>query len=229
MKEDYVGSVLKKGLGPEYIKFRNTGSGEEAYIEGRTAIDLANRIFGYNGWSSEVKEANVLETEQKPSGYTVTVTALVKITIKDGASREDIGIGLSENQRIKGKAIKVAYKSAITDGIKRALRQFGYALGNCCYDREYSTAIKKVTRTPKAPLQVSDLIRPESLIFSVKKPSQQATATHQTESVSANKEENTVNRPKPSNLLSPLNSKVLVSSENRNYLLSVDDVLSSDG
>jgi len=42
-------------------------------------------------------------------------------------------------------------KEAVTDALKRALRNFGNLLGNCLYDKEYTREIQKV----KAPPPVS--------------------------------------------------------------------------
>lgn len=39
-------------------------------------------------------------------------------------------------------------KEAVTDAIKRTLRNFGNVLGNCLYDKQYVTEIAKV----KAPV-----------------------------------------------------------------------------
>lgn len=156
--------VLRMYLGPEYIKYKNTGYTKEPYIEGWAAINIANEIFGHNGWSSEIKMCSIndikeVETQGQP--YTVTVSATVRITLKDGAYREDIGFGISENQKHKALAIKHAHKSAITDAIKRALRQFGRVLGNCCYDSHYRESIRKMRCEPRKPIPETQFLRPE--------------------------------------------------------------------
>jgi recombination DNA repair RAD52 pathway protein len=50
-----------------------------------------------------------------------------------------VGYGGSDNQRSKAQALDKARKEAVTDAIKRALRIFGNHLGNCCYDKVYTT------------------------------------------------------------------------------------------
>ncbi|KAI5187104.1 DNA repair and recombination protein RAD52 [Nematocida homosporus] len=152
---------LNKFLGPEYIKFRNTGYTEEAYVEGWAIIQVANRIFGFDGWSSEIKKIDVLAIEEYPDErYTVTVSAIARVILKDGTYREDMGVGSAERIKGKGKAFKQAHKSAITDSLKRALRQFGTALGSCCYDKHYASAIKKIKPNPQTALDENNLIRP---------------------------------------------------------------------
>ncbi|EIJ88100.1 uncharacterized protein NEPG_01406 [Nematocida parisii ERTm1] len=158
---------LERPLGPEYISFRNTGYSEEPYIEGWTAIQMANRIFGYDGWSSHIIDVNTVSTEDTHDGRsTVAAKAHVRITLVSGIFREDIGFGVAERVNGKGKAIKQAYKSAVTDAIKRTLKQFGKALGSCCNDKNYIRHIKQVKKK-NCPINESDLIRPGSHPFTV--------------------------------------------------------------
>jgi DNA repair and recombination protein RAD52 len=79
--------------------------------------------------------------------------------LKDGTSREDIGFGSSENQRSKSQAYEKAKKEAATDALKRALRQLGDCLGNCCYDKEFLRDIKKITKQKAEGLDPSKLLR----------------------------------------------------------------------
>ena len=47
------------------------------------------------------------------------------------------------NEKDRGKGIENARKEAISDGIKRALRHFGHALGLGVYDKRHSrTALR---------------------------------------------------------------------------------------
>jgi recombination DNA repair RAD52 pathway protein len=106
------------------------------------------------------------------------VSASVRVQLKDGSYHEvdaisnvdetiqDIGYGVSENQRGKGAALeKVTFsvdfsfspstfyshlsffqakKEAVTDATKRTLRLFGHSLGNCIHDKEYLKFVKRV-------------------------------------------------------------------------------------
>ena len=58
-----------------------------------------------------------------------------------------MGYGKVENCKSKATAFEKARKEGTTDGLKRALRNFGNVLGNCIYDKEY---ISKVTRVKGA-------------------------------------------------------------------------------
>ncbi len=51
---------LDKQLGPEYISARPGASGTKVhYLEAFKVINLANEVFGFNGWSSSVRNINV--------------------------------------------------------------------------------------------------------------------------------------------------------------------------
>ncbi len=50
---------------------------------------------------------------------------------------KDIGYGHIENCKGKAPAFEKAKKEGTTDGLKRALRNFGNLLGNCVYDKDY--------------------------------------------------------------------------------------------
>lgn len=109
-----------------------------AYVESWKAIELANSIFGFTGWSSNIVDLTPDFIEEIGTGnnvkYRVGVTAIVKLTLKDGTFHEDVGYGVAENKN-KGKAIENAKKESVTDARKRALRLFGNGLGNSVYDR----------------------------------------------------------------------------------------------
>ena len=57
--------------------------------------------------------------------------------LRGGGFHEDVGYGVSEGMRSKALALEKARKEAVTDGLKRALKSFGNALGNCINDKEY--------------------------------------------------------------------------------------------
>ncbi|OAG28969.1 DNA repair and recombination protein RAD52 [Nematocida displodere] len=158
-----VAKELDKYLGPEYIKYKTTGYASEPYIEGWAAVAIANKIFGHDGWSSEIKNLSPPLIEDLGSGkITAQGSATVRVTLATGVFREDIGFGVAENVKGRSRAIKQAQKSAVTDALKRALRQFGRALGGCCYDTYYLGNLKKVSTRTRAPITEDMLIRPDS-------------------------------------------------------------------
>jgi recombination DNA repair RAD52 pathway protein len=51
---------LDKFLGPEYLASRQGFRGEKLYyVPGEKAINLANEVFGFNGWSSSIQNVQI--------------------------------------------------------------------------------------------------------------------------------------------------------------------------
>ncbi|NWX29308.1 RAD52 protein, partial [Notiomystis cincta] len=78
--------------------------------------------------------------------FYVGVCAFVKVQLKDGSYHEDVGYGVSEGLKSKALSLEKARKEAVTDGLKRALKCFGNALGNCILDKGYLRAVNKLPR-----------------------------------------------------------------------------------
>lgn len=144
-------SRLEKQLGPEYISSRAGPSGQKVhYLAAEKCIQLANEVFGFNGWSSQIKEVQVDFVEENPTTLRVNLglSVIVRVTLRDGTYHEDIGYGHMENAKGKAAAFEKAKKEGTTDGLKRALRNFGNVLGNCIYDKEYLKQVNKVKAAP---------------------------------------------------------------------------------
>lgn len=151
---------LNKVLGPEYVSFRPGGGGQNvSYIEGWKALNLANEIFGFNGWSSELISVQVDFLDSHGSGrVSLGLSVVVRITIKDGTFHEDFGYGFIENAKNKAMAFEKCKKEAFTDGLKRCLRCFGNVLGNCLYDKTIIAKMQKV-KLPPSELDHDDFYR----------------------------------------------------------------------
>ncbi|XP_062837220.1 DNA repair protein RAD52 homolog isoform X2 [Anolis carolinensis] len=74
---------------------------------------------------------------------------------KDGAYHEDVGYGVSEGLKSKALSLEKARKEAVTDGLKRALKCFGNALGNCILDKDYLRSVNKLPRQIPPDLDLS--------------------------------------------------------------------------
>ncbi|TXT13725.1 hypothetical protein VHUM_01092 [Vanrija humicola] len=152
---------LAKKLGPEYVSQRpGMGGGPKlSYLEGWKAINLANDVFGFNGWSSSIislKTDYMDVTDQ--NRVTLGITAIIRVTLQDGCFHEDVGYGTAENLRGRSAALEKAQKEAVTDGLKRALKHFGNVMGNCLYDKDYAAAVKKMKVPPVSSICVALLI-----------------------------------------------------------------------
>ncbi|NXO89202.1 RAD52 protein, partial [Certhia brachydactyla] len=147
--------ALRQRLGPDYISSRQAGGGQKVcYIEGHKVISLANEMFGFNGWAHSVTQQNVDFVDLNNGRFYVGVCAFVKVQLKDGSYHEDVGYGVSEGLKSKALSLEKARKEAVTDGLKRALKCFGNALGNCILDKDYLRAVSKLPRQVPPELEL---------------------------------------------------------------------------
>ncbi|THV00733.1 hypothetical protein K435DRAFT_656676 [Dendrothele bispora CBS 962.96] len=161
---------LNQQLGPEYISTRpGPGGGPKlVYAEGWKIINLANEVFGFNGWSSNLVNlaTDFCDFNEESRRYNVGVTAIVRVTLRDGVFHEDVGYGLLENAKSKAQALDKCKKEAVTDGLKRTLRNFGNLLGNCLYDKAYTNEIVKVKVQPVRSVAIAPHFTILTIIFS---------------------------------------------------------------
>lgn len=107
------------------------------YIEGWHAINEANRIFGFDGWSYTIAlTADRVEHGKDSKGqpqWQAAYTCVCTVTVGN-VVRQDVGFGSGFARQI-GDAIEGATKEAATDALKRALRSFGNQFGLALYDK----------------------------------------------------------------------------------------------
>jgi DNA repair and recombination protein RAD52 len=128
---------------------RRTGPGGNSvpFLSGATAIRTANEIFGPDMWANEVKELHVVTKEvakevfgrdgKKVITKTFETQARVHMRVYAlGTFHEDFGHHTMETSD-KNTNEENAIKAATTDALKRCLRLFGDALGNCLYDKKF--------------------------------------------------------------------------------------------
>ncbi|KAM4748724.1 DNA repair protein RAD52 homolog [Rhinophrynus dorsalis] len=116
-------------------------------------------MFGYNGWSHSITQQNVDFVDLSNGKFYVGVCAFVKVQLKDGSYHEDVGYGVSEGLKSKALSLEKARKEAVTDGLKRSLKCFGNALGNCILDKEYLRAVNKLPKLVQPELDVAQTKR----------------------------------------------------------------------
>ena len=116
---------------------RGRGNRSVSYLEGRTVIDQANRIFGHGGWGHEVvgdvllRDLDQVNTQTGEVRRIRAYSATVKVTVPGAPPRTDVGFQPVAEETVEGH--ETAYKGAVTDGLKRALRTFGAQFGNSLY------------------------------------------------------------------------------------------------
>lgn len=109
MKIARLQAKLDQKLGPEYISQRPgpAGGPKLTYAEGWKIINLANEIFGFNGWCSNIVSltTDFIDFNEESKRYNVGVTAIVRVTLREGAFHEDVGYGTLENAKSKASAL----------------------------------------------------------------------------------------------------------------------------
>ncbi|KAF3088402.1 DNA repair protein rad52 [Orbilia oligospora] len=149
---------LNQKLGPEFISHRaGPGGRKVAYISGDKSINLANHVFGFNGWSSQIQEVVVDFVDESAGRVSIGISITMRLTLRDGMYREDIGYGEAENMKGKAAAFSKAKKSATTDALKRTLRQFG-EIFSCISDADFLKKVLKI-KVPSTDLDESVLYR----------------------------------------------------------------------
>ena len=133
-----VTEALAQPLDPQLVSQRKGRGGRQFdYIEGHTAIDQANKIFGFGSWGYELVGDVTLRTIEQTDSRTGEVTrsdaysAVVRVTVPGAPSRTDVGFQPVTDETPEGH--ETAYKGAVTDALKRALRSFGDRFGNGLY------------------------------------------------------------------------------------------------
>ena len=142
-----VNDALRQPLDPALVSERNGRGGRRfSYIEGHTAIDQANQVFGYGGWGYELVGEVTLREFKSGAAYSATV----RVTVPGAPSRTDVGFQPVSDDSAEGH--ETAYKGAVTDALKRALRSFGDRFGNGLYgDPPTSTGQSRPQSQPRQP------------------------------------------------------------------------------
>ena len=141
---------LKEPILAANVKERDgnkAGTFQLAYVEGWHVINEANRIFGFDGWSSET----IYTLCVADNNESVTYIAKVKVTVGN-LFREGTGAGHGRFGSI-GEKHESAIKEAETDARKRAFMQFGNQFGLSLYNGK-----DKSWKTSKAKPQKETLV-----------------------------------------------------------------------
>ena len=150
--------LLNQKINPSNVTFRPGGGGQKlAYVESWHVIQEANRIFGYDGWSSETIETFLVSEDPKCISY----IARVRITVGD-IVREGTGAGHGRMGSI-GDKYESAVKEAESDARKRALMSFGDQFGLSLYDKDKAW-LEEETKTKDVSDKPIDLSEGEKFI-----------------------------------------------------------------
>ena len=158
--------LLKAPLSREVVKTREQGGRNVSYVEGWHAIAEANRIFGFDCWSSETIELKCVSEKARTvgksadPGWGVTYIAKVRLTVSE-VTREGVGAGHGIDRDL-GQAHESAVKEAETDAFKRAIRTFGHPFGLALYDKTQANVADAVDPQFEASqANVADAVDPQ--------------------------------------------------------------------
>jgi len=133
--DERITEMLNQPLDRANVSQRDKSGISLSYIEGHHVIREANRIFGFDGWSLDVKPLDVKNCGTNAKGN-VVYHAMAMVTVMAlGVARTDVGSGIGI-AKSEPDAIESATKEAVTDAMKRALRTFGDQFGNALYDKQ---------------------------------------------------------------------------------------------
>jgi DNA recombination protein Rad52 len=138
--------LATKPLKQDLMTRPGPGNRKLTYMSGDGVSRSLNEIFGYKGWSLDIKSVTQTGKEQdKSQRWQVCYLAHVRITLTvSGTYKEDMGSGDSMDRNLQ-TAVSHAMKASITDALKRTARHFGDKLGNSLYDADF--AISKAPTT----------------------------------------------------------------------------------
>ncbi len=129
-----LGDPLDEGL----VSHRKGRKGRSfAYLEGHTAIEQANRILGFGGWGYELvgdvtlREGESVDPKTGEAKPWRAYAATVRVTVPGSQPRTDTGFQAVADDTVEGH--ETAWKGAVTDALKRALRSYGEQFGNSLY------------------------------------------------------------------------------------------------
>ena len=131
---------LCETLGPKLIARRKGPNGHMVrYLEGYQAINQANRLFGPDNWGAELvspvsyHELRHVEAKNGAISSLGIYTATVRVRVRGCVPKADIGSATTADDT--AEAHETAIKAAVTDAMKRTLRQLGPQFANDLYER----------------------------------------------------------------------------------------------
>lgn len=141
--------MLNTPLKPNEIEHKQGMS----YLKGQLAVVKANQIFGVGNWAyKQLGPIEFTDTGIKNSkGNTIyLVSATVELTVR--GCETFVEQGDCEAQGMGAPAISMARKGAVTDGLKRCLKNFGAAFGlDLYFDTPPANTFNQPATTPTKP------------------------------------------------------------------------------
>lgn len=135
--ESDVKLALAQPLDPHRVTVGRSGPlNGIKYLEGEDVIRTANRIFGYGEWGFELlSQPWVIEKSEQGNNATPyeVWAAHGRLYVFGGGSFADVGTCVRQGKGSGG--LEMAIKGAVTDCVKRCLRNYGDQFGLILYDK----------------------------------------------------------------------------------------------
>lgn len=135
--ESDVKLALAQPLDPHRVTVGRSGPlNGIKYLEGEDVIRTANRIFGYGEWGFELlSQPWVIEKSEQGNNATPyeVWAAHGRLSVSGGGSFADVGTCVRQGKGSGG--LEMAIKGAVTDCVKRCLRNYGDQFGLILYDK----------------------------------------------------------------------------------------------
>ncbi|RLV91421.1 DNA repair protein RAD59 [Spathaspora sp. JA1] len=108
---------------------RYFGKYESRSVAARTIYDLANDVFGFNGWSTTILDCIFADVTEEAENYSAKCTVKIRLTLRSGTTSEHYGFAEATNLPHKYMCYNKCKKHAVTDATKNAilgLKEFFY-------------------------------------------------------------------------------------------------------
>ena len=90
-----LSSRLEKQLGPEYISSRpGAGGGKVHYLSADKCINLANEVFGFNGWSSGIQNVQIDFVSERRMGISNEILTLGQVDESQSTGKVSLGLSV---------------------------------------------------------------------------------------------------------------------------------------
>lgn len=130
--------MLEQVFSPEQIAQLNTPLNPNeieqkqgmSYLKGQLAVVKANNIFGYGNWGYQLASGvEVIDTGKSNTNQNAIYRVRVAVTLEVRGCMPITELGDCEAQGTGAAAMSMAEKGAVTDGLKRCLKNFGPTFG----------------------------------------------------------------------------------------------------
>ena len=151
-----MGKELSEPFAPEVEKVLKKGGASLTYIPVSEVINRLNKVFGIDGWSSEIIKC---ERDQLDPDFIVACVRLTAVVDSDryGTVSKD-GYGGQKIKRMKtGDIVDLGdeFKGAVSDALKKAAQQFG--IGLYLARSEEALSLDEAEEAAASVPQVSDM------------------------------------------------------------------------